>query len=135
VLVQADLNNYSFKVVLTSKKNQYRVKQIDYTGQPRFSKTVDFMSTTPEITFSPAKVSKSINFLAGETPAETMFEIYDHMVILLNADSPQQLTHLTFQKEHLSELRQRWGSSSKNNTKYYFNEKIPNSKIRDFFLR
>ncbi len=72
-----EVNNYSFKIVPHFRKNQFRVKQIDYTGQPRFSKTVDFSSTTPEVTFSPAKVSKSINFLAGETPVETMFEIYD----------------------------------------------------------
>lgn len=73
----SNVNIYSFKVIPHFKKNQYRVKQIDYTGQPRYSKTVDFMSNTPEITFSPAKVSKSITFLSGETPTETMFEIYD----------------------------------------------------------
>jgi hypothetical protein len=73
----ADVNLYSFKVIPHHKKNQYRVKQVDYTGQARYSKTVDYMSTTPEIVFSPAKVSKSITFLAGETPTETMFEIYD----------------------------------------------------------
>ena len=73
----ADVNNYSFKVIPHYRKNQYRVKQIDYSGQPRFSKTVDYNSSSPEITFSPAKVTKSISFLAGETPAETMFEIYD----------------------------------------------------------
>jgi len=70
-------NNYSFKVAPHSGKNQYRLKQVDYTGQPRLSKTVDFNSSTPEITFSPAKVSKEITFLAGNTPTETMFEIYD----------------------------------------------------------
>ena len=72
-----DVNPYSFKVVPHSGKNQYRVKQVDYTGQPKLSKTVDYMSTSPEITFSPAKVSKEITFLTGSTPTETMFEIYD----------------------------------------------------------
>jgi hypothetical protein len=74
-----EVNNYSFKVIPHFRKNQYRVKQIDYSGQPKFSKTVDFMSNTPEVSFSPAKVSKLINFTAGatETPVETMFEIYD----------------------------------------------------------
>jgi hypothetical protein len=70
-------NAYSFKVAPHSGKNQYRVKQVDYTGQPKLSKTVDFMSTSPEISFSPAKVSKEITFTAGSTPTETMFEIYD----------------------------------------------------------
>jgi len=72
-----DLNNYSFLVAPHSGKNQYRVKQVDYTGQPKLSKTVDYNSTSPEITFSPAKVSKEIGFFAGSTPTETMFEIYD----------------------------------------------------------
>jgi hypothetical protein len=70
-------NSYSFKVSPHSGKNQYRVKQVDYTGQPKLSKTVDYLSTTPEISFSPAKVSKEITFTAGSTPTETMFEIYD----------------------------------------------------------
>ncbi len=70
-------NNYSFKVAPHSGKNQFRVKQVDYTGQPKLSKTVDYMSTAAEVTFSPAKVSKEIGFFAGTTPVETMFEIYD----------------------------------------------------------
>jgi len=70
-------NSYSFKVAPHSGKNQFRVKQVDYTGQPKLSKTVDFMSSAPEVTFTPAKVSKEIGFLAGTTPVETMFEIYD----------------------------------------------------------
>jgi hypothetical protein len=73
----AELNNYSFKVVPHSGKNQYRVKQIDYTGQPKFSKTLEYMSSSPAVTFSPAKVSKEISFFNGDTPVETMFEIYD----------------------------------------------------------
>lgn len=73
----AELNSYSFKVVPHSGKNQYRVKQVDYTGQPKFSKTLDYPSSSPVITFSPAKVSKEISFFDGSTPAETMFEIYD----------------------------------------------------------
>ncbi len=72
-----DVNNYSFLVAPHSGKNQYRVKQVDYTGQPKLSKTVDYSSTSPEITFSPAKVSKEIGFFAGSAPTETMFEIYD----------------------------------------------------------
>ncbi len=73
----ADVNNYSFKVIPHYKKNQYRIKQVDYTGQPRFSKTIDFISTAPEIAFSPAKVSKTINFVNENSPKETLFEIYD----------------------------------------------------------
>ena len=72
-----DVNNYSFKVAPHTGKNQYRVKQVDYTGQPKLSKTIDYTSAAPEITFGPAKVSKEITFFTGSTPTETMFEIYD----------------------------------------------------------
>lgn len=70
-------NSYSFKISPHSGKNQYRIKQVDYTGQPRLSKTVEYTSTLPEVTFAPIKVSKEITFLSGNAPVETMFEIYD----------------------------------------------------------
>ena len=70
-------NKYSFKVAPHSGQNQFRVKQIDYTGQPRFSQTVKYSSSLPEITFAPARVLREITFTSGNAPAETMFEIYD----------------------------------------------------------
>lgn len=70
-------NQYTYKVTPHSGKNQYRVKQLDYTGQPRISKSVDYNSSAPEVTFTPAKVSKEINFIANNKPAETMYEIFD----------------------------------------------------------
>lgn len=73
----ATTNNYEFKVAPHSGKNQFRVKQTDYSGQPRLSKAVDLTSTTCDVTFSPQKVSKEINFECTGKPAETMYEIYD----------------------------------------------------------
>ncbi len=70
-------NNYTFKVVPHSGKNTVRVRQTDYSGQPRLSKPVDFTSDVPEITFAPVKASKDINFAAKDAPIETMYEIYD----------------------------------------------------------
>lgn len=70
-------NNYTFKITPHSGKNQIRVRQTDYSGQPRLSKPVDFMSDIKEVTFAPVKVSKDISFVAGDKPAETMYEIYD----------------------------------------------------------
>lgn len=70
-------NSYSFKVIPHTGKNQVRVRQTDYSGQPRLSRPVDFTSSAPEITFAPVKVSKEINFVAGDKPTETMYEIYD----------------------------------------------------------
>jgi hypothetical protein len=70
-------NNYNFKITPHSGKNQIRVRQTDYSGQPRLSKPVDFTSDAPDITFAPIKVSKEINFVAADNPVETMYEIYD----------------------------------------------------------
>ena len=70
-------NPYTFKVVPHSGKNQVRVRQTDYSGQPRLSKPVEVMADVPEITFAPVKASKDINFMAKDTPIETMYEIYD----------------------------------------------------------
>ncbi|MGL4597896.1 MAG: hypothetical protein ACRCYO_10215 [Bacteroidia bacterium] len=66
-------NNYSFKVTPHSGENQFRVKQVDYTGQPRISKVVKCTSSVPEIKFYPVKPDKEITFEGGET----MYEIYD----------------------------------------------------------
>ena len=65
-------NHYEFRIIEHSGKNQFRIKQMDYTGLPRVSKPLDFMSSLKEVSFSPAKVSKEIIF-----SEETMFEIYD----------------------------------------------------------
>ena len=70
-------NNYTFKIQPHSGKNQVRVRQTDYSGQPRLSKPVDFTSDVPEISFAPVKVSKDISFVAADKPYETMYEIYD----------------------------------------------------------
>ncbi len=70
-------NPYSFKIALHSGKNQVRVRQTDYSGQPRLSKPVDAMSDIPEISFAPVKASKDVNFVANDKPIETMYEIYD----------------------------------------------------------
>lgn len=70
-------NNYTFKVAPHSGKNQIRVRQTDYSGQPRLSKPVDFTSDEPEVTFAPIKVAKDISFVSGDKPHDTMYEIYD----------------------------------------------------------
>jgi len=73
-------NEYSFKVSPHSGKNTLRVRQTDYSGRPRLSKSVEFTSEVGEIEFGPLKTSKDISFFkkgAADKPAETMFEIYD----------------------------------------------------------
>ncbi len=65
-------NSYSFDVTLHHGQNQFRVKQVDYSGKPRYSQSVKTMSSVAEVTFSPIKASKSVTFTG-----ETLFEIYD----------------------------------------------------------
>jgi len=70
-------NKYSFKISPHSGKNQFRVKQVDYTGLPRLSQVVTYLSSAPEVAFAPIRVSKDITFTANNTAVETMYEIYD----------------------------------------------------------
>ena len=67
-----DAHEYQFKVSPNSGKNKFRVKQVDYTGQPRMSNPADFNSDIPAVTEGPEKVKDFINF-----SAPTMYEIYD----------------------------------------------------------
>jgi hypothetical protein len=64
--------NYSFQTTPHSGENQFRVKQVDYTGKPRYSKPARFKCLDGEITFTPIKVKDYIDFTS-----ESMFEIYD----------------------------------------------------------
>lgn len=75
-----DEHSYSFKVAPHSGENQFRVKQVDYSGKPRYSKAVKY--TDPkiaEIEFTPHKVKKDLAFVEVGTTnqVETLFEIYD----------------------------------------------------------
>jgi hypothetical protein len=73
-------NEYSFKIAPHSGKNMLRVRQTDYSGKPRLSKSVEFESDVSGIDFGPLKTTKDLAFFkkgAPEKPAETMYEIYD----------------------------------------------------------
>lgn len=65
-------NNYEFQVIPNSGINKIRVKQVDSTAKPRYSKTFQFQSKIPSVTFSPVKVKKEITF-----SRETLYEIYN----------------------------------------------------------
>lgn len=66
-------NNYSVKVNPHSGNNRFRIKQIDYTRKPRYSKEIRFRSMDPPVSYSPAKPINEIVF-----SRETMYEIYDY---------------------------------------------------------
>lgn len=68
----AQENSYEFKITAHSGENQFRVKQVDYSGKPRYSKSARYISTVQEVTFSPIKAKDVVNF-----SSETLFEVYD----------------------------------------------------------
>ncbi|MGB0888497.1 MAG: T9SS type A sorting domain-containing protein [Vicingaceae bacterium] len=65
-------NSYQFKITAHSGENKFRVKQIDYSGKPRYSQASRFTSVLSEISFSPIKAKTEVNFTN-----ETLFEVYD----------------------------------------------------------
>ena len=64
--------SYTVKVIPHSGENKFRVKQVDFSPQPRYSDPVKFRAVIPEVTFGPLKADKEILF-----SDETMFEIFD----------------------------------------------------------
>ncbi len=69
----ASENQYSIKVNPHAGNNRFRIKQIDYTNKPRYSKEIRYRSMSKPVTYSPSKPSNQINF-----SEETMYEIYDY---------------------------------------------------------
>jgi hypothetical protein len=70
-------NTYEFQVSPHSGENTVRIVQTDHSGTKRPSKETKFMSTTPVVTKTPAKVKNEIRFLANGSPVDTRYEIYD----------------------------------------------------------
>ena len=67
-------HQYSFKITPHSGENKARVKQLDYTGRPRYSKAAEYSSMAPEISIDDSKKFKGkVDFFGGET----LYEIYD----------------------------------------------------------
>jgi hypothetical protein len=79
----ANLNAYSFKALAHSGENQFRVRQMDYTGQQRASPVAKCTSSKTAITFSPKKATTVINFQGGET----LWEIYDQYGTIIKKGS------------------------------------------------
>lgn len=66
-------HQYSYKITPHSGENKARVKQIDYTGKPRYSRAAEYTSTTPPIALEGTKIRGEVKFQGGET----LYEIYD----------------------------------------------------------
>lgn len=67
------VHSYSYKITPHSGENRARVKQVDFTGRPRYSKDATYTSNVPEIKLEDTKIKGSVVFKGGET----LYEIYD----------------------------------------------------------
>jgi hypothetical protein len=65
-------NSYSFKVLVHSGLNKYRVRQRDFTGKDNTSRPAPYRSQKQPVTYEPSKPSDKITF-----SSETLYEIYD----------------------------------------------------------
>jgi hypothetical protein len=66
-------HSYSFKITPHSGENKVRVKQIDFTGKPRYSKSAEYNSNVAQVTLNDDKFKGTIQFQGGET----LYELYD----------------------------------------------------------
>lgn len=66
-------HTYSYKITPHSGENKARVKQIDFTGQPRYSKSADYSSSVPSKVLDDTNIKDFVKFQGGET----LYEIYD----------------------------------------------------------
>jgi len=67
----ASVHPYSFKITPHSGQNKFRVKQIDYSKNPRYSKDAVYRAILPAVTYK-----KSSNQIIFST--NTMYEIYNY---------------------------------------------------------
>jgi len=70
-------NAYDFALTPHSGGNTVRIVQIDHSGIKRPSGEVKFVSNSPVIKKTPAKVKNQIKFIANKKSIETQYEIYD----------------------------------------------------------
>ncbi|HVA98254.1 MAG TPA: hypothetical protein VNG53_05110, partial [Bacteroidia bacterium] len=68
----AGSHDYAFQCVPHSGQNRFRIKQIGFTGEPRYSDAVTMNSDIAKVTYSCVK-DKVIEFSAA-----TAFEVYDY---------------------------------------------------------
>ncbi len=65
-------NKYSYPIELHSGENVFRVKQVDFSNVPRYSKEITYNSFADPVTFTPENPKTDITF-----SVETRYEIYD----------------------------------------------------------
>jgi|SRR5690554_1343163 len=73
-----DEHKYRFELTPYSGENKVRVKQVDYSNEPRYSEAVIYDPKTSKVSFEPKRVDGVINFSAN-----TNYEIFNMWGILV----------------------------------------------------
>ena len=66
------INEYSFQTTPHSGENKFRIKQVGYETQPKYSETIKYISSNEKMTFASSKTDNTIAF-----SGETLYEVYD----------------------------------------------------------
>jgi len=74
----SESHSYKFQLAPYSGENKVRVKQIDYSNEPRYSEAVIFDPKVSKVTFTPTKVDDYISFSSNTT-----YEIFDLYGVLV----------------------------------------------------
>jgi len=69
------IHTYKSKVHFVSGQNRFRVKQVDYSKKPRYSKEVFYNNKVPPVTFKPGNGKKTSSQIVFSAPTE--YEIFD----------------------------------------------------------
>jgi hypothetical protein len=88
-------HEYSFKVTPHSGLNKARVKQVDYTGKPRYSPAAEYTAQVAEISLEgKTKFKDEIVFINGET----LYEVYDKYGNIVKRGFGQKANVTTLEK-------------------------------------
>lgn len=74
----SESHSYKYELAPYSGENKVRVKQIDYSNEPRYSEAVTYNPKVSKVTFTPLKVDDAITFSAN-----TSYEIFDLYGVLV----------------------------------------------------
>lgn len=82
----AEEHKYSFQTTAHSGENKFRIKQVGFGSQVKYSQPVTFMSTQSKVTFTASEESDKIFF-----SSESMYEVYDDYGNILKKGYAKQI--------------------------------------------
>ena len=81
-------NTYKIKVNPNTGSNKFRLKQIDYTNIPHYSRVISYRYSKPAITYKINKSQKEIIL-----SAETLYELYNYKGTLITKGNGDKVSY------------------------------------------